>query len=271
MAQVKREPARVKRLTYGWSRQHLRRRASATSLALMKSFVVVTFCLAVLVACAGNTSAQDDGAWPKTVDEAASQLRRRLSAEDLEWIRRNPKDVVTSELHLPYGTGVRNEFGLWGKNHALLKSCGSDYAEECSSIIFSALWEKVRSETDPALSKSLDCHFAALDRIEIDTAGWYQLQLGQLLANLQLQIDRQDILDPGCNEEIRIVTRGDPDLQCFVRVEYEERNNLKRLFQWVGFRNAFSVTHDPPNIELNFNQQCAWSERPMHFTPKGKE
>jgi hypothetical protein len=237
----------------------------------MKILLAIALCLAALVASAGDPPVKGTDAWPKTVDEAALQLHHRLSPEDLEWIRRNPKDVVTSELHLPYGTGVRNEFGLWGKNLPLLKSCGSDHAEECSGIIFSALWDKVRSETDPALSKSLDCHFSALDRIEIDTTGWYLLRLGQLLANLQEQIDQQNAVGSSCDEAIKIVTHGDPDLQCFVRVEYEEQQSLGRLFQWVGFRNAFSVTHSPPSIELTFNQKCAWPERPKHFTPDGRQ
>ncbi len=237
----------------------------------MKTFLAIAICLATFAATAGNPPAQDDTVWPKTVDGAAQRLRDRLSPEDLQWIRTNPKDVVTSQLHLPYGTGVRNDFGLWGQNRTLLKSCNTDDAEECSGIIFSRLWDKVRAETDPVLSKSLDCHFSSLERIEINTAGWYQLRLGQVLTDLQQQIDKQATPTVGCNDAIKIVVLGDPDLQCFVRVEYEEKDSLGRLFQWVGFRNAFSVTHNPPNIDLTFNQKCAWPERPKHFAPKGKE
>ena len=237
----------------------------------MKTLVAFTILLAALTASAGEPSVQEMKEWPTTVDEAVSRILHQISPEDLEWIRRNPKDVVTSQLHLPYGTGVRNQFGLWGKNHALLKSCGSNHAEECSSIIFSALWDKVRSQTDPILGKRLDCHFSALDRIEIDTTGWYQLRVGQLLTDLQEQIDRQDDVAGGCNEAIVIVTHGEPDLRCFTRVEYESQDKLGSLFQWIGFRNAFSVTHKPPSIELSFNKKCAWPVRPKHFTPKGKE
>jgi len=219
---------------------------------------------------ADNTTVKASKAWPKTVDEAAQRLRDRLSTEDLQWIRTNPKTVVTAELHLPYGTGVRNEFGLWGRNRALLKSCKTDDAEECSSIIFAALWEKVRSETNPTLSKSLDCHFTALDRIEIDTTGWYRLRLGQMLTDLQDQIDKQASSSSNCNGPIKIVVLGDPDRQCFVRVEYEKKDRLGPLFQWIGFRNAFSVTHSPPNILLTFTQKCPWPERPKYFTPEGK-
>jgi uncharacterized protein DUF6794 len=237
----------------------------------MKTFVVITFILVVFEAFAGNTTAIGSKGWPKTVDEAAQRLHNRLSPEDLDWIRTNPKNVVTTELHLPYGTSLRNEFGLWGPNRALLKSCKTDDAEECSYIIFSALWEKVRSETDETLSKGLDCEFAALDRVEINTTGWYRLRLGQMLTDLQQQMDSQASSSSGCNGPIKIIVMGDPDLQCFVRVEYEKKDRLGELFQWIGFRNAFSVTHHPPNIILTFTQKCAWPERPKGFTPEGHE
>jgi len=237
----------------------------------MMSFLAIPFILAAFGATAGDAPATNGKAWPKTVDEAAQRIHDGLSSDELEWIRRNPKKVVTIELHLPYGTGVRNEFGLWGENRALLESCKTDDAEECSGIIFSALWDKVRAETDPTLRKSLDCQFSALDRVEIDTAGWYQLHLGQMLTDLQQQIDKQAGSSSGCNEPLKIVVLGDPDLQCFVRVEYEEKDPLGRLFGWVGFRNAFSVTHSPPNIELTFSEKCAWPERPKYFTPKGRQ
>src|SRR3990172_9740903 len=168
----------------------------------MNILLRIAFILLAFEVFAGNPTFKDSKVWPKTVDEAAQRLRDGLSSENLEWIRTNPKMVVITELHLPYGTTVRNEFGLWGRNRALLKSCKTDDAEECSSIIFAALWQKVRSETDPILRKRLDCHFAAMDQIEIDTTGWYRLRLGQMLKDLQKQIDKQASVSSDCNGPI---------------------------------------------------------------------
>jgi len=49
----------------------------------------------------------------------------------------------------------------------------------------------------------------------------------------------------------------EPDRPCFVCVEYEQRDNLEHTFQWSGFRNGYSETRAPPNIELNFHDKCA--------------
>lgn len=53
---------------------------------------------------------------PKTVDEAVQILKTKwLKPKDLDWILRNPKDQVVWTLYRPFGTGVRNEFGLLGR------------------------------------------------------------------------------------------------------------------------------------------------------------
>jgi len=54
---------------------------------------------------------------PKTVDEAVQVLKIKwLKPNDIEWILRNPRDEVVGNLYRPFGTGVRNQFGLWGEN-----------------------------------------------------------------------------------------------------------------------------------------------------------
>src|SRR5689334_9085810 len=86
---------------------------------------------------------------PQTVDEAVLILKTKwLSAKDLSWILRNPQKDVVARLYRPFGTGVRNEFGLWGNNQALRDSCGANDPEECSVVIFNRLWESVRADAD---------------------------------------------------------------------------------------------------------------------------
>lgn len=68
-----------------------------------------------LVACAPRApEAPASTPWPGTVDEAVDRLLGELPADDVDWMRRNPKDGVISQLYMGYGTGVRNQFGLWG-------------------------------------------------------------------------------------------------------------------------------------------------------------
>ena len=58
--------------------------------------------------------------WPKTLDEAVELLLRDMNGDDLSLIRRAGSDVDWYSL----GQGIRNDFGLWGRNEPLLISCG---------------------------------------------------------------------------------------------------------------------------------------------------
>ena len=81
----------------------------------------VSFAAIIIAFCTAGAMAEK----PKTVDEAVQVLKAKwLKPKDLDWILRNPKDQVVLTLYRPFGTGVRNEFGLWGDNVALHESCG---------------------------------------------------------------------------------------------------------------------------------------------------
>src|SRR6266550_1238830 len=79
---------------------------------------IVPFAAIIIAFCATAATSEK----PKTVDEAVQVLKTKwLKPKDLDWILRNPKDQVVWTLYRPFGTGVRNEFGLWGDNKALLR------------------------------------------------------------------------------------------------------------------------------------------------------
>lgn len=210
--------------------------------------------------------------WPSTVDEAVVRLLGDLPADDIDWMRRNPKDSVISQLYMGYGTGVRNEFGLWGGNDALRMSCRTEDPEGCSIIILEAMWDRVQAQTDSALRFSLQCQFATVHKIQIDTTGWYLLTVGEMLDAMQAQIDSQvaGAAAPGCPTELRIVPVGDLNRQCFVRAEFEREASLDSALMWLGFRNELTPRHAPPNLEFKFNKACVWPERPSHFEPGSK-
>ncbi len=70
---------------------------------------------------------------PKTVNEAVQILKTKwLQPKDREWILRNPKDEVRNHLYMGFGTGLRNQFGLWGNNQPIRDSCGTNDPEGCS-------------------------------------------------------------------------------------------------------------------------------------------
>lgn len=217
---------------------------------------------------------------PRTVDETVTILRGRLSADFKDWILRNPKDVVRARLHFPFGTGVRNEFRLWGGNPELLKSCGVTHPEDCSGVIFGELWESIRKDASPELVQALDCQFDLANRLKIDYVGFYRLRLGEVLERVQQQIDKQlsdkaVVPREACSARLLFRLRGDPDLKCWVRAEFSEDGggpiSLDRFFGWFGFRNGFDVRHNPPEIELIFDEKCAWPEPPKWFQPESEK
>jgi hypothetical protein len=149
-----------------------------------------TICSAVIAIAlsAVGTAAEK----PKTVDEAVQVLKTKwLKPKDLDWILRNPKDQVVWALYRPFGTGVRNEFGLWGDNQALRDSCSDKDPEGCSVVIFNRLWESVRRDADPSLVRQLDCQFQVVQNIHIDETTFYKLTTGELVKAIQSQINDQ--------------------------------------------------------------------------------
>src|SRR5438477_12205812 len=133
----------------------------------MKRVLIVAGLFVLLIALAGaqsdNQKTSDNQPLPKvpkTVDEAVLILKTKwLSPKDLDWILRSPQRQAVGTLYRPFGTGVRNQFGLWGGNQELRASCGTDDPEGCSMVIFNRLWQSVRSDANPTLVRQLDCQF----------------------------------------------------------------------------------------------------------------
>lgn len=233
------------------------------------SIVIISLYLTACVS-GGPRSGATNEHWPTTVEEAVVVLKTKwLTPKDIEWIRSNSKEDVTALLHLPFGTGVRNQFGLWGQNRKLLQSCGDDDAEACSGIIFDAVWDSVRAETPKELAAAMDCQSSLLKEISIDPKGFYKMKIGEVIVNLQSQVDSQlSKIKHSCASKLEFVAVGNPNKECWVRFEFENTTNLSMFLNWFSWRNGFTVSNKPPAIELQFQQQCAWPERPEYFEPE---
>jgi hypothetical protein len=219
---------------------------------------------------------------PKTVDEAIRVLRTKwLKPKDLDWILRNPKEEVVWTLYRPFGTGVRNEFGLWGDNQALHNSCGDKDPEGCSVVIFNRLWESVRGDADPSLVRQLDCQFQLAQRIHIDETTFYRLTTGELVKAIQSQINDQlsKLAETGttpCQTSLTLEVAGNPDAHCFVDAPHDKRVSdqvkditLDKALSGLGFSNLFRIVHEPPRIMLDFARKCQFSTPPyLYGTPK---
>lgn len=81
--------------------------------------------------------------WPRTFQEAVDLVNRTLSpAEKHDFAARSEDDLM--DLHFGLGLRIREDFGLWRENRALLLSCGTRDPDEASMAIIRALWAKLR-------------------------------------------------------------------------------------------------------------------------------
>jgi uncharacterized protein DUF6794 len=209
---------------------------------------------------------------PKTVDEAVQVLKAKwLKPKDLDWILRNPKDEVVSLLYRPFGTGVRNQFGLWGDNESLRESCGTKDPEGCSVVIFQRLWESVRGDADPALVRQLDCQFELVNVIHVSIKGFHQATTRDMIRRLQSQIDKQlSTLPPGtssCQTSLTLEVAGKPNMGCFVVAPHGKEAGksvsdmtLKQALGTLGFQNLFHTVHNPPKLTVEFARKCQFPE-----------
>jgi len=236
--------------------------------------------LAAIVLAFGASNAAPNK--PKTVDEAVQVIKTKwLKPKDVDWILRNPKDQVVRTLYRPFGTAVRNEFGLWGDNAALHESCGNKDPEACSVVIFERLWESVRADANPSLVQQLDCQFQVAQAIHINEAGFYKLTTGELVKAIQSQINEQlsklaATGTPPCQASLTLEFVGKPDAHCFVDAPHDKRvaDQLKdialdKALYDLGFFNLFRTVHEPPKIRLDFSRKCQFPTPPyLYGSPK---
>lgn len=95
---------------------------------------------------------RDDKTVPRTVDEAVNHLMALMSPDDLAAIRAMSERELTG-LHFSLGMAIRNRFGLWRANDALMASCASVsggtgtmllHPDDASGVIIEAQWRRLQ-------------------------------------------------------------------------------------------------------------------------------
>jgi hypothetical protein len=93
---------------------------------------------------------------------------------------------------------------------------------------------------------------------------------------MEAQIDRQLTggaarRAPGCEAALTLHLIGRPNLSCWSRAEFSEDGrdpvSLQRFLGWFSWRNGFRIKHSPPALDLEFENKCAWPQRPTWFGP----
>lgn len=101
-------------------------------------------------------------AWPRSVDEAVERLLVGLSPQWKETLRGTSRDRA-QRRNLTLGLAIRNAFGLWRGNRALLADCarlcgglpssepeaaGRIDADAASAVILGVAWDRLRESAD---------------------------------------------------------------------------------------------------------------------------
>ena len=102
---------------------------------------------------------------PRTFEEAVELVFKSLEQEDVKYIELHPDDNGVS-LHFNVGMHLRNSFKLWRQPTLLKKDFkkqfGLCHADDCSSLIFHAVWSKVLQR--PHAKRLLQAHAAHMKK-----------------------------------------------------------------------------------------------------------
>ena len=78
------------------------------------------------------------GACPRTIDQAVARLISEMNDADKRRLRKTQKGSLIS-FHDVWGTGIRNQFGLWRGNTNLMAACGANELDQASMVIIQAV------------------------------------------------------------------------------------------------------------------------------------
>ncbi|MCK0170353.1 hypothetical protein MWU53_04705 [Aliiroseovarius sp. S1123] len=113
----------------------------------MKSAYLLLLSILALSSCSVALS-EERKSWPRTCDAAVEQILAELpEGEQRKLAEFNEDDLI--QLHLSFGMGIRNQFGLWAGNWQLTKDCSgstSTHPDEVSSIVTEKTWKRVREK-----------------------------------------------------------------------------------------------------------------------------
>lgn len=86
--------------------------------------------------------------WPSSLREAVTWLVEGMHVDDKRAIA-SADDQALAVANRGWGQGIRNGFGLWAGNHALLADCGTDNADDASMVIIRAVRARLSRKVRP--------------------------------------------------------------------------------------------------------------------------
>lgn len=114
----------------------------------LKRTVIVVASLVVLILLAGVARyivRPIAYGWPLTVEQAANKVIKQMSKDDLDRLK-NMKREDLINLHMGFGQGIRNDFGLWNGNALLLRNSETNHPDDASMAIIETAWSKLNGK-----------------------------------------------------------------------------------------------------------------------------
>lgn len=92
--------------------------------------------------------------WPSTLEQATIEILEWMDEADKEAVKQTEEgDLIL--FHHGWGTGIRNEFGLWRGNTNLMASCNTEDPDRASMAIIKSVWQRLQDEGRAELSQSV--------------------------------------------------------------------------------------------------------------------
>jgi hypothetical protein len=117
---------------------------------IFPAIILLAFCITpfhsqaqTLVTNSAQSYEKQNKPWPKTVKEAVAQLLSEMSDKDKETIRNTKKEDLI-KFHHGWGTGIRNDLGLWQGNKDLIKDTKANHPDDASMVIIEAVWKELQ-------------------------------------------------------------------------------------------------------------------------------
>jgi len=85
---------------------------------------------------------------PKDLEDCFAQLDKILTDKDRQEIASKSEEDLLLEYHFGWGTGLRNDWGLWAHSRLAkyFEELGVDHPEEMSSIIIKSYWRRLNHQ-----------------------------------------------------------------------------------------------------------------------------
>lgn len=83
--------------------------------------------------------------WPKTLNEAVKVCLLTMTTKDKKTVK-NTSEENLIVFHMGWAVNMRNAFGMWESNTALLESCGASNPDDASMVIVEAVWKELNHQ-----------------------------------------------------------------------------------------------------------------------------